>query len=70
MAYEQIMDSVLLYTRMWNILYVAYSYLNYVNVEVSGKTEMQLIIKIFWEKMELAICNCRTNLKETILFTI
>ena len=60
MAYEQIMDSVLLYTRMWNILYVAYSYLNYVNVEVSGKTEMQLIIKIFWEKMELAICNCGT----------
>ena len=42
MAYERILDSVLWYTRVWNILYVAYSYLTYVNVEVSGKTEMQL----------------------------
>jgi hypothetical protein len=44
MAYEQILDSVLWYTRVRNILYVAYSYLTYVNVEVSGKTEMQLIV--------------------------
>ena len=36
MAYEQILDSVLWYTRVWNIFYVAYSYLTYVNVEVSG----------------------------------
>ena len=45
MAYERILDSVLWFTRVWNtgILYVAYSYLTYVNVEVSGKTEMQLI---------------------------
>ena len=42
MAYERILDSVLWYTRVWNILYVAYSYLTYVSVEVSGKTEMQL----------------------------
>ena len=41
MAYERILDSVLWYTRVWNILYVACSYLTNVNVEVSGKTEMQ-----------------------------
>ena len=43
MAHERILDSVLWYTPVWNILYVAYSYLTYVDVEVSGKTEMQLI---------------------------
>ena len=43
MAYERILDSVLWYTRVRNILHVACSYLTYVNVEVSGKTEMQLI---------------------------
>ena len=43
MAYGQILDSVLWYTRVRNILYVVYSYLTYVNVKVYGKTEMQLI---------------------------
>ena len=47
MAYERTLDSVLWYTRVWGILYVAYSYLTYVNVEVSGKNEMQLIIAIY-----------------------
>ena len=37
MAYERILDSALWYTRVWNILYVACSYLTYVNVKVSGK---------------------------------
>ena len=46
MAYERILDSVLWYTRVWNILYVACSYLTYVNVEVSGKTEMQLNLEL------------------------
>ena len=44
MVYEWILDSVLRYTRVLNILNVASSYLTYVNVERSGKTEMQLII--------------------------
>ena len=42
MAYERILDSALWYTRVSNILYVACSYLTYVNVKMSGKTEMQL----------------------------
>ena len=46
MAYERILDFVLWYSRVWNILYVACSYLTHANVEVSGKTEMQLNLEL------------------------
>ena len=52
MAYERILDSI----RVYILWYVACSYLTYVNLKVSGKTDtgmQQLILRRAWNVLHV-----------------